>query len=351
MELSCYRFNIEYRPGKENVSADALSRCASVSIDKLFELHQIMCHPGITRFYHYIRTKNLPYSLDEIKRVTNGCSVCRECKPQYIKPEHCALIKATQPFERLNIDFKGPLQSTNNNKYFLMVVDEFSRYPFVFPCQNLTSSTVINCLSQLFVLFGVPSYIHSDRGASFLSEELRTFLVSRGVASSRTTPYNPRGNGQAEKYNATVWKTISLALRAKNLPAKYWQAVLPDALHSVRSLLCTATNSTPHERFLGFPRKSTTGQSIPSWLTDENTVLLKRQARQCKTDPFVDEVEVLQVNPRYAYIRHANGRENTESLRNLAPKGDLQPLRQISMYNLRLIWELQIIGEILLLRL
>ena len=185
----------------------------------------------------------------------------------------------------------------------------------------MTSATVIRCLTELFVLFGLPNYIHSDRGTSFLSVELRTFLLSKGVASSRTTGYNPQGNGQAEKFNHTVWKGISLSLNDKGLSPKYWQSVLPDVLHAIRSLLCTATNETPHERLFGFTRTSSTGASLPSWLTEGETVLLKRHVRLNKTDPYVDEVELVHTNPSYAHIKHSNGREAVVSLKHLAPKG------------------------------
>ncbi len=46
----------------------------------------------------------------------------------------------------------------------------------------------------------MPAYIHSDRGSSFMSEEHRKFLLSKGIATSQTTPYNPACNGQVEKY-------------------------------------------------------------------------------------------------------------------------------------------------------
>ena len=97
-------------------------------------------------------------------------------KPRYHKPELAHLIKATQPFERLSLDFKGPLPSSNKNKYFLHIVDEYSRFPFVFPVSDMTSSTVITCLCTLFSMFGMPAYIHSDRGSSLISDEIRRFL-------------------------------------------------------------------------------------------------------------------------------------------------------------------------------
>ena len=95
---------------------------------------------------------------------------------------------STQPFEQLNVDFKGPLVSNNNNRYFLTVIDEYLRFPFIFPCANTTTATVIKCFCGLFSMFGMPAYIHSDRGAAFMSTELRNFLHQKEIATSRTTP-------------------------------------------------------------------------------------------------------------------------------------------------------------------
>ena len=154
-----------------------------------------------------------------------------------------------------------------------------------------------------------------------MSRELREFLTSKGVASSRTTSYNPEGNGQAERCNGVMWKAITMSLKSKKLPIKNWQDVLPDVLHSVRSLLCTATNETPHERFFGFSRRSSSGASIPTWLATPGPVYIKRQLRTSKMDPLVDEVELLQANPHYAYVHYADGRETTVATKHLAPKG------------------------------
>ena len=48
---------------------------------------------------------------------------------------------------------------------YVRVVTEFSRFPFAFPCRNVSAKTVIQCLTQLFCLFGMPGYVHSDRGS------------------------------------------------------------------------------------------------------------------------------------------------------------------------------------------
>ena len=323
LELASFSYTIQYRPGIDNVGPDTFTRafCASVteSNSNLSDIHKQLSHPGVTRMLHFVRSKNLPYSTNEVKKVCSSCRMCAELKPRFHKPPMGTLIKSTQPMERLNIDFKGPLPSSTPNKYFLTIIDEYSRFPFVYPCSNISSQTVIKCLNQLFSLCGTPSYIHSDRGASFLSNEMKEYLSQKGIATSRTTPYHPIGNSQCERYNGIVWKSIQLTLKSHSLPDSQWEMVLPDALHSIRSLLSTATNTIPHERFFGYQRRSSCGSSIPSWLSTPGPVMLRRFVRHSKTDPLVDEVQLMDVNPSYAYIRYSDGRESTVSLKDLSP--------------------------------
>ncbi|CAB4035659.1 retrovirus-related Pol poly from transposon [Paramuricea clavata] len=289
LELGSFSYTVEYRPGKDNVAPDSFTRAfsASMSSNNLEEIHIGLCHPGVTRMLHFVKSKNLPYSTEEVKKVCSACRSCAELKPQFYRPQQPGnLIKATQPMERLSIDFKGPLPTATRNAYILTVVDEYSRFPFAFPCPNMQSSTVIMCLNQLFSLCGMPNYIHSDLGTSFLSRELKDYLTKRGIATSRTTPYHPIGNGQVERYNGIIWKAV-LALRSANLPDSRWELVLADALHSIRSLLCTSTNATPHERFFNFHRRSSYGVSLPSWM-QPGPVLLRRFVRTSKNDPLVN---------------------------------------------------------------
>ena len=284
LELSTYNYDIKYRPGRLNESADALSRiCSASTAVNLKKIHEDLCHPGVTRLLHYTKARNLPFSVEDIKAVVRSCPACLELKPKFYKPvEPPHLIKATRPMERINLDFKGPLPTNNKNSYFLNVIDEFSRFPWVFPCANIDASTVSHCLLQLFTMCGFPNYCHSDRGSAFMSTELRSFLSSKGIATSRTTSYNPKGNGQIEKENSTIWKAISVTLKSRGLPTSCWQDVLPEVLHATRSLLCTATNETPHDLFFKFPRKAAVGASLPTWLLNPGPVWLKRHVRNRK---------------------------------------------------------------------
>ncbi len=309
---------------KKNLSADAFSRICGATVQfhankSASQLHNDLCHPGVQRMLHFVRSKNLPFSTEEVRNACNQCRSCSELKPRFYKPELGTIIKATSPFERISIDFVGPKPSNTRNKYLLTVIDEYSRFPFAFPTPDTSSSTVIKCLAELFSIFGQPSYVHSDRGSHFMSTEFREWLARHGIAQSRTSPYNPMGNGQNEKYNGVLWKAIQLTLHEKSLEVNQWEHLLPQALHSIRSLLCTATNQTPHERLFSFPRRSPNGTSLPTWLTIPGPILVRRHNRSSKSEPLVDHAELILANPNYAIIKKPDGNETTVSLRDLAP--------------------------------
>ena len=338
MELGCYEYDIMYRPGKNNIPADTLSRAqcnALNSMGRLHEIHENLCHPGITRLAHFVKVRNLPYSIEDVKRVCTACAVCARWKPRFYTPEAGRLVKATQPMERLSIDFKGPLPSTSKNRYLLTVIDEYSRFPFAFACTSTNTDSVIQSLTQIFIVFGMPSYIHSDRGTSFLSKEVREYLTNLGIATSRTTPYHPQGNGQCERYNGIIWKHTLLALASRNLRESQWETVLPEVLHSIRSLLCTATNATPHERLFSYQRRTPSGHSLPTWLSTPGPVLLRRHVRTSKYELLVDEVELLEANPQYAHIKFTNGRESTVSVSDLAPARNILQSKDVLNDNIQ----------------
>ena len=60
----------------------------------------------------------------------NQCNICAEIKPIFHEPPLAQVIKATQPFERLSLDFKGPMPTATKNRCMLTIVNEYSRFPF-----------------------------------------------------------------------------------------------------------------------------------------------------------------------------------------------------------------------------
>ena len=101
LELATFDFTTIYRPGKLNCAPDTFSRATAASVSLptlncLKELHESLCHPGVTRLAHNVKVKNLPFSLNDVKSVTQACKDCCEVKASFLKPnDNLTLIKVT----------------------------------------------------------------------------------------------------------------------------------------------------------------------------------------------------------------------------------------------------------------
>ena len=92
IKSSTCNFDIFYRCRDKNIPADTLSwiKCTSLTVDKLEKLHEALGHPGVTCMLHFVKPKNLPFSVDDIKSIVRACKVCIELKPQYTPTEPLA---------------------------------------------------------------------------------------------------------------------------------------------------------------------------------------------------------------------------------------------------------------------
>ena len=54
-----------------------------------------------------------------------------------------------------------------------------------------------------------------------MPKSVKEFLTNSGVATSRTTPYHAKGNGQCEKFNGTIWRSVKLYLKSHGLPESH----------------------------------------------------------------------------------------------------------------------------------
>ena len=163
----------------------------------------IICDPGISKMMHFIRLRNFPYLTEKVERMTEKCNGYAVEKPKFERGGK--LIKATPPSKKLNIDFKGPLPSNwRGNKYSLTIIDEYSCFPFSLACKDMLATTELTCLNKLFYIFGMPSYINSDRELSPMLDKLRRlFFQVKGIATSRSTGYN-----SGKHSHGTLWRTI-----------------------------------------------------------------------------------------------------------------------------------------------
>ena len=86
LELASFYYTVKYSPGKDNVAPDSFTRTflAYMSISDLNDIHKALCHPGVTRMLHFVKTKNLLFSTEDVKKTCFMCRICAELKSQFI---------------------------------------------------------------------------------------------------------------------------------------------------------------------------------------------------------------------------------------------------------------------------
>ena len=96
---------------------------------------------------------------------------------------------------------------TRDGRKFRMlnVIDEFSRECLsIRIARKLNSTDVIDVLSDLFILRGVPGYVRSDNGPEFIAKAVREWIVAVGAKTAFIEPGSPWENGYCESFNSKL---------------------------------------------------------------------------------------------------------------------------------------------------
>ena len=83
------------------------------------------------------------------------------------------------------------------------ILDEHSRKCLAIRVKRRLNSTgVIDALTDLFILRGVPAYIRSDNGPEFIAQAVRDWIAAAGAKTAYIEPGSPWENGYSESFNA-----------------------------------------------------------------------------------------------------------------------------------------------------
>jgi transposase InsO family protein len=155
------------------------------------------------------------------------------------------------------VDLFGPPShaSLGGKKYCLVIVDDYSRYTWVyfFKHKSETQQTVIDFTKEVECQHGQNILaIRSDNGSEFKNYTLNGFLSVEGIRHQYSAAYTPQQNGVAERKNKTLMDMARSMLAKFKSPYNFWAKAISTAFHSSnRPFLRKGLNMTPYEILTG----------------------------------------------------------------------------------------------------
>ncbi|CAI7901937.1 unnamed protein product, partial [Closterium sp. NIES-53] len=129
---------------------------------------------------------------------------------QRTAPHSSSFPPTEAPLQTLHLDVWGParVRGQGHERYFLLVVDDYTRYTTIFPLQHMGDVPAVLIpwiraarlqLGERFQSDFPVLRLHSDRGGEFSSDLLAAFYAEHGIRQTFTLPASPQQNVVAER--------------------------------------------------------------------------------------------------------------------------------------------------------
>jgi transposase InsO family protein len=169
------------------------------------------------------------------------CSTCQAGKQVGVHHPHNNIMTTDRPLELLHMDLFGPISyiSIGGSKYCLVIVDDYSRFTWVFFLQekSQTQETLKRFLRRAQNVFGLRiKKIRSDNGTKFKNSQIEGFLEEEGIKHEFSSPYTPQQNGVVERKNRTLLDMVRTMLDEYKTPDWFWAEAINTAYYSINQL-------------------------------------------------------------------------------------------------------------------
>ncbi len=169
-------------------------------------------HPGIKRTAQLVTRQYWWLQLiQDIMDYVKGCAECQRHKVN-TRPTRAPLqpifpMPEAMPFATIALNFITKLPISQGYDSILTITDhDCSKVVILIPChEEITAEGVAGLLIKyLFVRFGLPTKMISNRDPRFASKLMREMCNIVGVKQNISTAYHPRTDGQSERSNQWV---------------------------------------------------------------------------------------------------------------------------------------------------
>ena len=161
----------------------------------------------------------------------------------------------SEPNEEPNFDFYGPLDNNwGKNKYILLCIDRFSKFPSAKITSSTSSNTVIDFLQDYFYHHGIPNSLRVDHASCFTSQDFILFCNFFNIKLIFCTVGDHRSNGLVDKLVHTVKiKLLAMSIEQQRLTLQF---AISKIVWNLRSSCQSKIKCSPFE--IHFNRKPNT---------------------------------------------------------------------------------------------
>ncbi|KAJ9542401.1 hypothetical protein OSB04_028907 [Centaurea solstitialis] len=238
-----------------NTSTDNFCFVSRASTDMNWLWHKRLSHLNF-KTLNQLCINNLVIGLPDYRYTKESlCSACEKGKQTKASFKSKQISSISSPLQLLHMDLFGPVnvQSIGGKKYTLVIVDEYSRYTWVFflraksdaPEEIILFVRKMERLNNLTV-----RSIRSDHGTEFKNSTLESFFEQKGISQNFSSVRTPQQNGVAERRNRTLIEAARSMLSEANLATQFWAEAVNTACYTQnRSLIVKRFRRTAYELF------------------------------------------------------------------------------------------------------
>ncbi|CAI7887672.1 unnamed protein product [Closterium sp. NIES-53] len=199
----------------------------SFSTNLSLQWHHRLGHPSLPRLrgmHSHLLVSGLSMSL--LPLLPSPAPPCLPCvEGRQRAAPHSSFPPTTAPLQTLHMDVWGPasISGQGRERYFVLVVDDYTRYATVFPLRSKGEDLPVLRL-------------HSDRGGEFSSDLLRDFCRGQGILQSFTLPASRQENGIAERCIGLVMEVARTSMIHVAAPHFLWPFAVRNTAHQLNLL-------------------------------------------------------------------------------------------------------------------